>query len=251
MKPVYRNGSVIAPCRGCANATTTFGPKDDTGRELGYHIVDGHTWFNMNNWSRVIYVLLRCATCGMGAVAKIHANDSVRAGSLESFLPMAVPPATIPEGVPEGIKSEFREAELCTGNGAYRAGSAMLRSVLEKTLRGYGYEGRNLEVKIDAAAADGILTDTLKKRAHQGRSLGNDVLHSGWRAVDESEFETAHTYTQRILEAFYDSPETVVELLIAKGRRPEGWTPLAEMDEETDLVQLENEAAARDPDLPT
>ena len=116
----------------------------------------------------------------------------------------------------------------------------MLRSVLEKTLRKNGYE--EVEVKdkqgnavqdkqgnpkkssrlidrIDAAAGDGLLTETRQKKAHENiRVLGNDVLHDDWREVTKEEFEEGHKYAQRILEDFYDDRPTVEGRLTAQGR---------------------------------
>jgi hypothetical protein len=53
----------------------------------------------------------------------------------------------LPEDVPDGLIKEFREAELCASFGAWRAASAMLRSVLEKTLKVNGYSNGSLQQK--------------------------------------------------------------------------------------------------------
>src|SRR5262249_17995494 len=99
------------------------------------------------------------------------------------------------------------------------AGSALLRSALEKTLKANGFNKGSLQDKIDQAATDGAITEARSKRAHEDiRVLGNDVLHDAWRAVTEEEFELAHHYTQRILEDFYDDRPTVEALLTSKGR---------------------------------
>jgi Domain of unknown function (DUF4145) len=98
---------------------------------------------------------------------------------------------------------------------------------LEKTLKANGYTRtndpslRDLQKRIDAAAADGVISDARRKRAHEDiRSLGNDVLHDDWRDVIPEEVENAHRYTQRILEDLYDDRATVEALLIAKNRIP-------------------------------
>ena len=73
--------------------------------------------------------------------------------------------------------------------------------------------------RIDAAAADTIITETRKKRAHENvRVLGNDILHDDWREVKQEEFDEARHYTQRILEDFYDDRSTVEALLKSKNR---------------------------------
>jgi len=74
-----------------------------------------------------------------------------------------------------------------------------------------------MQERIDAAAADGAITDARRKRAHDEiRSLGNDVLHDDWRVVEDSEVEESHRYMQRILEDFYDDRATVEGILKAK-----------------------------------
>jgi len=146
---------------------------------------------------------------------------------LEEFFPISFDAAPLPKGVPPELESEFREAEHCAAYGSNRAASALFRSVLEKALKANGYVKGNdktltdLQKRIDAAAADGVITDARRKRAHDEiRSLGNDVLHDDWRPVDDAEVEEAHRYMQRILEDLYDDRTTVEAILKAKGKLP-------------------------------
>jgi len=114
---------------------------------------------------------------------------------------------------------EFREAELCAAHEAWRASSAMLRSVLEKALKLNGYTTGSLKDKIDSAATDGILTEARRKRANQEiRVLGNDILHDAWREVTQDEYELAHHYAQGIIEDFYDNRADVEIILKDKKR---------------------------------
>jgi hypothetical protein len=142
---------------------------------------------------------------------------------LERFFPPTIDKHSIPAGVPGDIKAEFEEAELCASVQAWRSASAMLRSVLEKTLKVNGYDGtrQNLKTRIDQAVADGILTEARSKRAHANiRVLGNDILHDQWREVTADEFDDAHRYAHRILEDFYDDRPTVEAILVSKNRIP-------------------------------
>jgi hypothetical protein len=138
---------------------------------------------------------------------------------LGDFYPRTIDTLPIPQHVPLGVQSEFREAELCASVGAWRAGSSLLRSTLEKTLAANGYDKGSLAARIDEAAVDGAITAARSKRAHEDiRVLGNDVLHDEWREVTQDEFDLAHHYAQRILEDFYDDRPSVEALLISKGR---------------------------------
>lgn len=217
MKPSLYRYNVRAHCPNCGGTLTTFEFKHE-GNEHGSVIVDGQHLFNGEDFSRIIYRLLRCAGCGHAGLSKVHYSNNDE-GPLEVFYPMTIVNATIPISVPEGIANEFREAELCASVAGWRAASALLRSTLEKTLKENGYTTGNLQKKIDDAAGDGILTDSRRKRAQDDiRVLGNDVLHDDWREVTEEEYEVAHQYTQRILEDFYDDRASVESVLTSKGR---------------------------------
>jgi Domain of unknown function (DUF4145) len=139
----------------------------------------------------------------------------------EAFYPACTELAALPTDVPPDIVAEYREAELCASVGAYRAGSALLRSVLEKTLQANGYKTGSLASRINDAAKDGVITAARRQRAHDDiRVLGNDVLHDPWREVKEPEYSDAHHYSQRILEDFYDHRAEVLVTLKAAGRVP-------------------------------
>ena len=147
------------------------------------------------------------------------AEAGTRRWKLLSFSPRTIEMAPLPQSVPEGIVNEFREAEVCASAGAFRAALALLRSVLEKTLKANGYTKRHLKDNIDDAAADGMITAARSRKAHSElRDLGNDVLHDKWRVVVEDEVEAAHRYAQRILEDLYDDRPGVEATLREKGR---------------------------------
>ncbi len=175
----------------------------------------------------MLFVLGQCAGCGRGGLAAVPDNGNRDSAVLESFFPFSIDSVPLPAGVPIGIQSEFREAELCASFGANRAASALFRSVLEKTLKANGYikdndpSLRDLQKRIDAAAADGVITEARRKKAHEDiRSLGNDVLHDDWRQVKDDEVENCRRYSQRILEDLYDDRATVEKLLVEKKRIP-------------------------------
>ena len=113
----------------------------------------------------------------------------------------------------------MNEAGLCAAVKAWRAGSALVRSALEKVFISNGYSERDLFNKIEAAKKDGVITDSRAKKAHDDiRVLGNDVLHDKWRAVDPDEFYLSYHYCQRVIEDFYDDRSTVESILKSKNR---------------------------------
>jgi hypothetical protein len=196
-------------------------------------IVNAQHEYAGNGYSRILWQFFRCANCNTGAVAKIHDNGNSGTAVLDDFLPKAIQKAPLPKSTPEDIMREFREAELDASHGAYRSGSALLRSVLEKTLTKNGYDEVEITIdasgnkrktnklihRIEAAADDGVITQARKQRAHESiRVLGNDILHDDWREVSQEEFDDAHKYSQRILEDLYDDRATVEGILKTKGR---------------------------------
>jgi len=218
MKPKFHKGNVQAQCDACEGAVTTFEYKE-SNREFGNIIIDVHHTYQGGGFSRTVYLLLKCAGCGKGGLAKIHDNGNIQGGCLELFFPICITRAKIPKDVPDGIAAEYREAEICMSAGAWRGASALLRSTLEKTLKANGYTGGMLANKINEAAGDGIITESRRKRAYDDiKVLGNDVLHDEWREIEEEEVETSHHYVQRILEDFYDDRKSVEDILTAKGR---------------------------------
>jgi len=220
-------------CPDC-DAVTSFDARGHGDTTLGAVIVNQYHSYKNVQFSRILWQFFRCNVCSRGAVAKIHDSGGVMSGVLESFYPFAVEHLELPLRVPADIVSEFREAELVASQAAFRAASALLRSVLEKVLTSNGYveveaddngkkfKSKSLKHRIDAAANDGVITEARKRRAHENiRVLGNDILHDQWRKVEAEEYEDAHQYSQRLLEDLYDDRDTVEKILKAKKRMPD------------------------------
>lgn len=233
MKPRYnwQENNILARCPDC-DAVTSFDSKGHSNTALGMVIINSQHQYEGKTYTRILWGFFRCNVCNRGAVAKLHDTGQSHTAVLEDFLPKDIEKAALPSSLPSDIVDEFREAEKDAAHAAYRSASAMLRSVLEKALKKNGYEeveymddkgekkkSNSLLHRIDAAADDGVITETRKRRAHESiRVLGNDILHDDWRMVTNEEFEEAHKYTQRILEDFYDDRATVEARLTAKGR---------------------------------
>lgn len=221
MNPTLETHNIKARCPDCNGAVTSFLFRNES-REYGHFVEQMEPIFKDKiGYNRTLYRLLRCAGCGRGGMYKSYMRTSGGGELLLDFYPTTSEIGRIPTGVPEGIVAEFREAEKCVSVGAWRAGSALLRSTIEKVLKDNGYAKGDLKSKIDLAASDGLITDSRKKRAHEDiRVLGNDILHDEWKSVNQEEYEVAHHYAQRIIEDFYDDRASVTVLLKAKGRIP-------------------------------
>jgi hypothetical protein len=228
MAVINKQGNVIAHCPGCDGGKSTF-EYANAGRELGYTTTVFDRGFRRDDQLRVRFQLFRCAGCGRAGLGTIrmmdvHGSYPDDIWELLDFYPEAKQRLSLPKAVPNGIQNEFREAEMCVEHECYRAGAAMFRSVLDKTMRANGYktnDAKNLRDQIDAAAADGVITPARQRRAHdEVRVLGNDVLHDDWRPVSLEDVEAAHHYVQRILEDFYDDRGSVLKQLRKAKRVP-------------------------------
>jgi hypothetical protein len=214
----YNSEGIAARCPECGGALSNFSRRHQ-GQDLPALIREGSHLFRGSLFLRTLYLVVRCGGCGRGGLATIHDHGRAGEGVLEDFYPTTVETAPLPVGIPPGIVAEYREAELCASVRAWRAASALLRSVLEKVLRGNGYTKGSLADRIDQAAADRVITAARQRRAHEDiRVLGNDILHDEWREVAPEEYDAAHLYTQRILEDFYDERAEVEALLVAADR---------------------------------
>lgn len=219
--------TVAAHCPTC-QAVTSFEYKQAVHHPTSFRPSNGY------QFTRLMYILSQCAGCQRGGFAAVYDNGGSQITYLREFFPYSIDVVQLPVGVPADIQAEFREAEKCQGMGLHRAGSALFRSVLEKTLKANGYTKgndptlRDLQKRIDAAAADGVITAARQQKAHNDiRALGNDVLHDDWREVGADEVEDAHRYMQRILEDLYDDRPTVEGILRAKGKLSPAEPPAA------------------------
>jgi hypothetical protein len=164
MKPQYVNGNMRAACPDCGGAVTTFEYRSAHNEFGAVSRVWNHE-FEGRNYTQALYILMRCAGCGRGGLATLHIDHQGLRAYDESFYPASLDSASLPEGIPDGVVAEYREAELCASVGAWRAGSALIRSALEKTLSANGYVTGSLAARIDEAAGDGVITAARRQRA--------------------------------------------------------------------------------------
>jgi hypothetical protein len=238
MAVINERGNIIAHCPTCDGAKSTFeyvGSRGEIGHVTKVFPRD-YRHFS-DDQLRIRFQLFRCTACGAGAlgvikIMNVHGSYPEDIWQLLDFYPEAKERLRLPKEVPIGIQREFREAELCSEAGCYRAAAGMLRSVLDKTLRANGYntrDNKNLKQQIDAAAGDGVITKSRQKRAHEEvRVFGNDVLHDDWHETKEEDINISRQYLQRLLEDSYDDRPSVLALLKAAQRMPDELKPKTE-----------------------
>lgn len=229
MATLTESGTIIAYCSSpnCQGSKTTY-EFDSQGSPFGVvaYFEPDYRALTADAGESTEYRLFRCAACGRCAIGAITFRGKSypgTSGKLLWFYPESLQRLALPEATPEGIQREFREAEDCIAHGCFRAAAGLFRSVLDKVLRADGYKTEgSLAAQINAAAGDGVITQSRKRRAHEDvRVLGNDVLHDEWYEITHEDVEPAHQYMQRILEDLYDDRESVVALLKLSGRLKE------------------------------
>jgi len=220
MATLNTEGNVTAHCPGCKGSLSTFEWRSE-------HSEIGAVIRHLTPMTLLSYRLYRCAGCGRGGLGTVEHNGKYPGShqKLISFFPEVKQRLQLPHGVPQGIAEEFLEGEKCLESNCIRAAAGMFRSVLDKTLRANGYKdkkGTTLEQQIDAAANDGVITQSRRRRAHDEiRVLGNDVLHDEWQVIPIEDVEASRHYCQRVLEDFYDDRPSVLPLLRSAGRVPD------------------------------
>jgi hypothetical protein len=223
--PKQVGGNVVARCPAC-RAVTTFESRGE--REHGSLVLEGDVKVGRVLYSRTIFRLLRCAGCGRGGLAEIADSGRVVDGGLKAFFPDLPALAELPSEVPAELSSDVMEAERCASVRAYRAGVALLRSVLERTLKLNGFRDADmdkdrrlsLKTRLRHALDDGLIAPTRWSQLDDGiREFANDILHDApYQEVSTDDFSRVHTFAQRLLEDFYGDREVVVRRLVEKGR---------------------------------
>jgi hypothetical protein len=230
MEPSWANGSATAQCPTC-KGVTLFHNKDRS-HEFGSvdRAISDPEWLaaeeersriapKHQRRGREVSYLVRCAGCGRAGLAVVYGGASpTEDGELHDFWPRAYSQVVIPTDVPPDIRKEFREAELCASVKAYRGGAALLRSTLERALKGSGYAGV-LDSMIEGAFNDGLISESRKEQAHHRlRVLRNDIVHDERVDVTPAEFEDARKYALWMLNDLYEDRTTVERQLKAKNR---------------------------------
>lgn len=177
--------------------------------------------------------LYTCTACNRAGYAEVKeaGTPQERRISLEAFFPPSITHRTLPPLTPPEIVAEYGEAERSVAFKCSRAGAALVRSALEKTLIANGYKSSDMGLKrrLTLAGNEGIVTKAHVELAEEHvRILGNDVLHGKWREVAAEEVEKALEYVMWILRDFYEARETIEGILRKKERLPEAKDPAKE-----------------------
>jgi hypothetical protein len=228
MAEMNEQGNILACCPGCEGAKTAF-VWSDGGAPLSAPLRWREAYYYKEKLPTE-FRLYKCSSCGFGALVRLQFRGGSTAMSAEFrkliyFTPEAKPRHKLPKDLPQGIVNEFREAELAFEQRCNRAAAALLRSALDKAMFASGLrktDKENLEAQINRAADFKVIHEARRLNAHKAvRTLGNDVLHQDWRAVEDEEIEDARHYVSRVLDDLYDERAAVLKMLRDNNCTPE------------------------------
>lgn len=208
--------TLIHDCPYCAAKAMTF----NVAHAAGHMMLANH-------WN----VLLTCGGCGCGIVALIgdggrgnspvqHMGD-LRTKDLRGWafhvleIEPRPKPTDVPEHLPPAVAKAFKEGcEVL--NVSADAAFGMFRKALELGLKDLSpdVEAYKLHKRIDAMAARGLLTESLKDWSHHLRLDANEMIH------EEGKSDTAHareieSFTRFVLIYLFTLPQSVV---LARGQ---------------------------------
>lgn len=133
-----------------------------------------------------------------------------------SWLPVAAMGRDFPD-VPSHIAEAAGEAYKCSEVHAYRASALLARAVIEATAKEKGITQGNLNAKIDAMFAKGLIREHIKDAAHEIRYAGNDMAHGDFiNPVSSEDAELILTLMNEILEEVFQSPARVARAKAAR-----------------------------------
>lgn len=81
------------------------------------------------------------------------------------------------EDLPDEVAEDRREAWPCFFGGDRRAAVIMARAAVQRAVRTLDATGTNLEAEINDLRSTGVITEELRKWAHEVRFAGNDAAH--------------------------------------------------------------------------
>ena len=170
--------------------------------------VNGVEFYGTGIFARFCWVCDNCArpVCG------VYRSD----GTLTSpprIWPEAVMTKTYPD-VPEVIAAAASEAHQALGAEAPRAAVAMARAVVEAIAKDKEIVCRGIQSKIEALAASGHISETMREAAHEIRFSGNEAAHGD--LVDEplsiDEAREIVGLMDAILHRVYQEPAEVARI---------------------------------------
>jgi hypothetical protein len=140
--------------------------------------------------------------------------------------PLGWPDASVDKHVPPSIAADFSEALRCLWVKSYKATVAMCRRSVEASCKEKKANGKNLKERIENLAAQGLITDPLRKMAHRVRLTANEELHGAPDDLDTFTEPEAEAIVKFVREYFHHV--YVMPALLDSYNEPQGEAAAAE-----------------------
>ena len=114
--------------------------------------------------------------------------------------------------IPYYIREDLNEAFLCHSIFSNKATCIMCRRVLEMCCKHFNTNGDNLEKKVEDLLGRIFPNETLKKRAHLIRDIGNEAAHEKIETSYWSEVEGMLMFTEELVHHIFVTEEKFKEL---------------------------------------
>jgi hypothetical protein len=174
--------------------------------------------------------VMRCQGCQKFILGVAESIGGQNTTYVEHY-PLGKPDDSVDENVPTPIAEDFSEALRCLWVRSHKAAVAMCRRSVEAACKDLGAKGKDLYSKIEDLAEQDVITDPMRRMAHQVRLTANRKLHEKPKLEKETESKEDaddldnmaerdaqrmitftkeffhHVYAIRALLEFYEKPE--------------------------------------------
>jgi hypothetical protein len=153
------------------------------------------------------YQIGECNGCGKCVLLLRPTNSSSVASSERIMIVYPNPlPNEVSNIIPEVIKNDISEARLCLSVSAFRGAATLARRALQVICLEKGSKKDRLADQIDELFDKNIITDDIKKWAHEIRYIGNDAAHPNDAPVLKEDAEEILELLDSMCEVLYIAP---------------------------------------------
>lgn len=153
------------------------------------------------------YQIGECNGCN-GCVLVLRPSDPYRTTSdkpISIIYPHPLP-VSVSDIVPENIRIDMSEAKLCLSISAFRGAATLARRTLQVICMEKGAKKEKLADQIDELSEKNIITDEIKKWAHEIRYVGNDAAHPNDALVTKEDAEEILELLDSLCDVLYIAP---------------------------------------------
>ncbi len=183
-------------------------------RNIGAHPISAPFYKISDVSDEIAYVVCQCpmqdcSTIMMveydrlnNQVARVHPRPEISASNYH-------------EAIPRPIREDFAEAVKCQLAHAHKGVVVMCRRAMQNMMLDKGATKDKLEQQIDEIHSKGLITEPLKKAAHEVRHFGNFGSHprdDGLDNITHDDADSVLAITQNFMNALYVQPAEVEKL---------------------------------------